>query len=251
MKDTFFIERKETNEEFPLINKAVTNLRLLALLAASLGIFLLYFLVEAKKIAFWPTSPVFNVFVTPNIFIILFFLSYKLCTLQSPFKLFKVPNWPDLKAGALLLALQIIYSTIVSNILTNLKLTTINSAGLQYEKAPHTLKIFSFIAIENFSSLMIEELISIFLFLIINALLRRHTKRSTAIGLSLVISSIIFSLLHFSAYSWHLSQMLLIIGAERLFMTGVYIRTKNIWISFINHYVVDMIAFIGIMLIHH
>lgn len=34
--------------------------------------------------------------------------------------------------------------------------------------------------------------------------------------------------------------MSLLIDGERLFLTGAYIRTKNIWTSFLMHYGFDM-----------
>lgn len=251
MNDLFFLERKETTEELPLSDNTVSNRRLIGLFLLTAGIFSLYLLVGIGKIHLFNSESLLTKLLVPNVLIFLFLLSYWLCTTYSPFKLFKIPRWADLKIGLLIFLSQVVYSLTMSSVLAALNLTAENRAALEYAKLPHTPKVFSILALDNFSNLMIEEIISIFFFLTINAILFRYLKRSTAIGLAWILSGVLFSLLHFDAYNWHLAQMFLIIGVERLFMTGVYIRTRNLWISFMLHYIFDMIIFLSVMLVQH
>lgn len=95
---------------------------------------------------------------------------------------------------------------------------------------------------------MLEEIFSIIIFIALFKLLSYKFSRETAIGIALVLSSIVFGLMHFQAYNWHLAQIILLIGRERLFLTGAYIRTKNIWTSFLMHYVFDMAIFLLVFL---
>ncbi|MGM0291250.1 CPBP family glutamic-type intramembrane protease [Enterococcus sp. AZ029] len=159
--------------------------------------------------------------------------------------MYKKWSFYDLKIGIVFLVLQLIYVTVISRLIPNM---SANETVNIYSKVPHTLKNFSLIAFTTIGNLMLEEIFSIIIFIALFKLLRYKFSRETAIGTALVLSSIVFGLMHFQAYNWHLAQMILLIGGERLFLTGAYIRTKNIWTSFLMHYVFDMAIFLLVFL---
>jgi membrane protease YdiL (CAAX protease family) len=81
-----------------------------------------------------------------------------------------------------------------------------------------------------------EELITILPLLVVLALLHRSgMRRAPAIAIAWVITSLAFGALHLSTYQWHFGQALLVIGAARFVLTGVYLLTRNIWASTIAH----------------
>ncbi|MGV0168688.1 CPBP family glutamic-type intramembrane protease [Furfurilactobacillus sp. WILCCON 0119] len=99
--------------------------------------------------------------------------------------------------------------------------------------------------INDLFSLFNEELFAIPVFIGFAVIFYQHLnmKRNTSIYLALFLSMIIFGLAHFEAYSWNLPQMLLIMGALRFFVTGSFIRTRNILIPYTIHFAFDTLFF--------
>lgn len=61
---------------------------------------------------------------------------------------------------------------------------------------------------------------------------------------ALLLSSIIFGLLHLPTYQWNWLQVIFVIGLGRVIETAAYVRTKSIWASFLVHYAFDTLAFL-------
>ncbi|WP_082620580.1 CPBP family glutamic-type intramembrane protease [Lentilactobacillus senioris] len=57
--------------------------------------------------------------------------------------------------------------------------------------------------------------------------------------------------MHFSTYDWHWAQMIILIGGSRIFYNGVYIRTKNLWVSYLCHFLWDTITLVIVIVLHH
>ncbi|MBY9085348.1 CPBP family intramembrane metalloprotease, partial [Paenibacillus sp. HN-1] len=90
-----------------------------------------------------------------------------------------------------------------------------------------------------------EELITILPFLVILALGVKKFKRSrkSAIILAWIAASIIFGAYHLQTYNWNIAQAILGIGIARVVLLYPYIKTKNIWTSFIVHLLNDWTLF--------
>ncbi|WP_162148158.1 CPBP family intramembrane glutamic endopeptidase [Listeria floridensis] len=68
-------------------------------------------------------------------------------------------------------------------------------------------------------------------------------SRKKAILVAWLLSSLLFGAMHLSTYNWNLLQSLMVIGVTRLFLTYAYLKTKNIWVSYIVHLLYDSILF--------
>ncbi|MGK0551876.1 CPBP family glutamic-type intramembrane protease [Enterococcus faecalis] len=234
MNELFFLEKKDETRDFPLTTIKISFQRLFSLFLFLCVYFVLYVVFQPSHL------PKFLVIIYSLFPLLVFFLAYQLFTKESPLNMYKRISLNDLKIGVAFFLLQIIYITIVSPIIG--KGATNEFVGI-LSKASPTLINYSLIALSEIGDLMIEEVFSIMLFIVLLKLLRQRLKRSTAIGLALVLSSLVFGLMHFEAYNWHLLQMIVLIGGERLFLTGAYIRTKNLWVPFLIHYIFDMLIF--------
>ena len=94
-----------------------------------------------------------------------------------------------------------------------------------------------------FIQLFGEEMFKISCFLVVLTFIyRRYGKRKTGIILGMFISSILFGILHYSAYG-NLLQVILVQGLGAG-MIGIYqyLRTKNILVSYASHVLLDLFA---------
>ncbi|WP_060626880.1 CPBP family intramembrane glutamic endopeptidase [Paenibacillus etheri] len=90
-----------------------------------------------------------------------------------------------------------------------------------------------------------EELITILPFLVILAFGVKKLKlsRKSAIILAWVVASIIFGAYHLPTYNWNIIQAIVGIGIARVVLLYPYLKTKNIWTSFIVHVMNDWTIF--------
>lgn len=94
-----------------------------------------------------------------------------------------------------------------------------------------------------------EELVTLLPFLVLlTALQRTALKPWVAMGVTWLATSLMFGALHLPTYGWNFAQALLVIGAARLVLTGVYVLTKNVWASTIAHIGNDWLLFTMAML---
>lgn len=239
MNNLFFLEKKDETRDFPLTNTSISDLRLVSLIFVLCAYFVFNILYVPSHL-----SLIFSI-IYSFLPIGIYFFIYYFFTKESPIKMYKKWSFYDLKIGIVFLVLQLIYVSVISRLVPNM---SANETVNIYSKVPHTLKNFSLISFTTIGNLMLEEIFSIIIFIALFKLLSYKFSRETAIGIALVLSSIVFGLMHFQAYNWHLAQMILLIGGERLFLTGAYIRTKNIWTSFLMHYIFDMAIFLLVFL---
>lgn len=239
MNNLFFLEKKDEIRNFPLTNTSISDLRFVSLIFVSCAYFVFNILYVPSHL-----SLIFSI-IYSFLPIVIYFFIYYFFTKESPIKMYKKWSFYDLKIGIVFLVLQLIYVSAISRLVPNM---SANETVNIYSKVPHTLKNFSLISFTTIGNLMLEEIFSIIIFIALFKLLSYKFSRENAIGIALVLSSIVFGLMHFQAYNWHLAQMILLIGGERLFLTGAYIRTKNIWTSFLMHYIFDMTIFLLVFL---
>jgi CAAX protease family protein len=143
----------------------------------------------------------------------------------------------DIKLIITILILGYIYTIAVSLILFNLNL------HIQTNPVIGELNSLIFWLIFPFQ-IFGEELIKIIPFLIFLFILHKVTgNRKLSILISATISLLIFGLLHLPVYK-NIISVLLLQGIGSAFSMFGYLKTKNIFVSFIAHFLFDLISFL-------
>jgi membrane protease YdiL (CAAX protease family) len=90
-----------------------------------------------------------------------------------------------------------------------------------------------------------EEVITILPFLaILYACTHRFGMgRKAGVIVALLVSAVVFGLLHLPTYDWNVVQCVVIIGSARLVLSLPWIMTKNIWVSTGAHIINDWVIF--------
>lgn len=73
-------------------------------------------------------------------------------------------------------------------------------------------------------------------------------ERGIALLLGLILSMIIFGLVHYTAYEGRILQILLIQGFGSVFEYYAYLKTKNVWVCFLVHVLRDFIPVVMALL---
>ena len=99
--------------------------------------------------------------------------------------------------------------------------------------------------ITMFFSLFGEELVKFFVFIILFAVLMKYSgNRKVSIVVATVLMLVYFGLSHIPAYSGKVLQVLLIQGFGSIFTVFAYLKTKNIFVSYMIHFIIDFISVI-------
>ncbi len=93
-----------------------------------------------------------------------------------------------------------------------------------------------------------EELLTFVILFIVTGLLAQSYSYKKALTIGVIVSTLVFSLLHLPSYDWNLIQVLLIIGAIRIPFTLASLRSNSLWEGFAVHYVYDTLIFVVILL---
>ncbi|MDL2253874.1 CPBP family intramembrane metalloprotease [Ruminococcaceae bacterium OttesenSCG-928-I18] len=120
------------------------------------------------------------------------------------------------------------------------------SANPQAVASHSGVPAFLFSLFQDLFQLMGEEFLAILPFLAILQLGYTVFKwsRKTSIVVATIASCVLFGLLHLPTYNWNWMQCIFAIGLARLPFTLGYIATKNIFVSFLIHYLFDSLIFI-------
>ena len=87
-----------------------------------------------------------------------------------------------------------------------------------------------------------EEFFKIFMLLILMYVLYKLTgNRNASLAIGLFGSMAIFGLAHYNAYEGRILQILLIQGLGSIFEYYGYLKTKNVWVSYLIHIIRDLI----------
>lgn len=106
-----------------------------------------------------------------------------------------------------------------------------------------------FLIISPLIQLIGEEFLKIFMLLIVMYVIYKSTKnRGLSISLGVILTLLIFGLIHYEAYSGRILQILLLQGLGSIFDLYAYMKTKNVVVSYIVHVIVDYIPFTLAML---
>lgn len=93
-----------------------------------------------------------------------------------------------------------------------------------------------------------EEFFKILLLILLMYVIYRFTQnRTVALYVGLVISMVIFGMLHYAAYDHRILQIIFITGFGSFFEYYAYLKTKNVFVSFIIHALRDSIPLLGAM----
>ena len=131
-----------------------------------------------------------------------------------------------------------VYSIIIVSIISLAGTPTASNAALESS--------MDFIFwINVFIQIMGEELFKLSLFLLMMFIIYKLTKnRKMSIVLSVLVTLLIFGLMHHTAYADSWLQIILVIGLGSVFYLYAYLKTKNIWTSYIVHLIIDLIVFV-------
>lgn len=157
---------------------------------------------------------------------------------------FKKISLKDIKLIILLLIGMYIYSIVMGAILV--RLTGSIAGHSEMNTVPSLIFVISMI-IQIFG----EEFFKIFLLLILMYLVYRFTNNyKSSIIIGLIGSMVIFGLCHYMAYNGMILQILLLQGFGSIFEYFAYIKTKNIWVSYLLHLLRDILPVFLIYLTH-
>lgn len=160
-------------------------------------------------------------------------------------QLFKPIQKKDIKT-VLIYILFVIFFNIISGILVNL----LGGGNGDYALGDITIHSqngwYAFILnnLESIPQLFGEELLALLPLLAIYAgLINLNVSKKVATGIALIVSSAIFGLVHLPAYQWDFVQVIIGLGLVRIPISWLFIKTKNIWLTFLVHYFYDFILF--------
>ena len=157
---------------------------------------------------------------------------------------FKKISLKDIKLIILLLIGMYIYSIVMGAILV--RLTGSIAGHSEMNTVPSLIFVISMI-IQIFG----EEFFKIFLLLILMYLVYRFTNNyKSSIIIGLIGSMVIFGLCHYRAYNGMILQILLLQGFGSIFEYFAYIKTKNLWVSYLLHLLRDILPVFLIYLTH-
>ena len=101
-----------------------------------------------------------------------------------------------------------------------------------------------FLIISDVIQLIGEEFLKIFVLLFVLYLVYKLTgNRGIALGVGIIISLLVFGLMHVGSYDSKILQIILIQGLGSIFCLYPYLKTKNVVVSYLLHLLVDFTSF--------
>lgn len=250
MSNRFFIERKEDTSDFPFYNNQPRKIS-----TAQWGIILAIFFIGFLLSSFWVPNINKN-----NVLLVLALISsmklifgvggLAIFAGKDTFTLFKKIRAKDYFYLFLLLIVDLIYAFASSGIVGLFTKTASNPAGVSHTEGSEALAHFLLNMISNIPNLLGEEFMALLPFLAILYFFYQRVgwSRNKSIAIALLLSSLIFGLLHLPTYQWNWAQVIFVVGLGRVMGTAAYIRTKSIWGSFLIHYLFDTLTFLLVFL---
>ena len=150
---------------------------------------------------------------------------------------FKKPKLRNIKTIILCYILYNIYTIIMSIILKNTGYSVASNVNTGL-----TINFMFYLSIAI--QLIGEEFFKIFILLIIMYVVYRFTNnRNLALYIGIIATLLAFGLIHYSAYSGRILQILLIQGLGSIFNLYAYMKTKNFVVSYAVHILIDFTGF--------
>lgn len=154
---------------------------------------------------------------------------------------FRMPNSNDIPLIILCALLYYLYSIIMLYIL--------HGAGVGTNSNVITRHIDIILYLCLIIQILGEELFKIILMLTVMFLVYSFTsKRKISMICGLVISLLMFGLIHYNSYNGALAQMIFVIGFGSVFYTYPYLKTKNVIVAYLSHILIDVIVLAGVIL---
>ena len=150
--------------------------------------------------------------------------------------IFRVPQVKDIKIIILGLIATMILSAIINFILTGGIANTATDAAMN--DSPTVLLIGLVI------QLIGEELLKLIPLMLVVAFTYKSLGRKTAIIVGIVISQLLFALVHIPAYGFDLRFLILALGVGSCVLPISYILTKNVAVSYFIHLIEDLIGLV-------
>lgn len=157
--------------------------------------------------------------------------------------LFKKPKLNDIKVIVICYIIYTIFSIAMAYLFIRLGLNAVANTT-EIANQSDALSIILMII-----QLLGEELFKFTVFILPMALTFKLTQnRKTSMIIGIIVSSIIFGLVHLGAYNGNILQCLAIIGLGNVISTYPYYKSKNIANTYILHLMIDLIPTLLIIL---
>lgn len=86
-----------------------------------------------------------------------------------------------------------------------------------------------------------EELLKFIAFVIVMTYAYKRVNRKNSIIIALIVSQLLYALFHIPAYGLNIAHLLLSIGLVSSVLPVIYLRTKNITVTYLTHLIIDLI----------
>ncbi|TYC49620.1 CPBP family intramembrane metalloprotease [Weissella muntiaci] len=239
-------EKKNDDRGLPFIDYGDMSIRsAISMITVAIVVFISYIYISAHP---QPLTDIFGKSELSLVFILIISTLIPLAIMLYSFYYFSNKNlrqyfqgnpFKEWKAFVAFFLMNAAYG-ILSSQFVSLFARTVENKGISNGMNLHMYLIS---VIEDVFSLATEELYAIPLFFAFAVILSKYFKwsRNVIIYVALLISAVLFGLAHFETYSWNLTQMIFVVGLSRFFITGAYIRTKNMWVAYAIHFMTDFI----------
>lgn len=94
-----------------------------------------------------------------------------------------------------------------------------------------------------------EELLKFIAFVITMSYAYKKYNRRNSIIIALIISQLLYAVFHIPAYGLNIPHLLLSIGLVSSVLPVIYLRTKNITVTYITHLLIDLIPTLLVLMI--
>lgn len=238
MSDYFLIERKDT--DLPFYNGKPKKISFKAWIGILL--FMIFGFIYLSSVYLPSLSQELNQWISVLVLPLSSIIGLLIFTKRSWREIFRKPKSSDILIIIVFVVLTFFVANIVSNIAEQYVKLEENPSAITQD-TDNTIGLFFKMRGRDLFQLFGEEFLAILPFLALMQLFYRKCSRKFSLFLALLFSSIFFGLLHLPTYNWNLVQAMLLISTVRIFISLPYIITRNIWVSFLVHYIYDTIIF--------
>lgn len=184
-----------------------------------------------------------------TVFLIIQIVGAQLATGKKWHQLF---HWPHPKEWIWALGFLIVtyIVSVMSGIISQKLFGSVSSnaaAGLTLS-TPHVWQIFLYQRFSSAIQIMGEEFLAIMPFLAIIQGANK-AKLPKPVWWGNLGSALIFALLHLSTYDYNLGYVILGLAFTRVVLNWAFIKTHNMWISFLVHFLFDTVAFLLLVIV--
>lgn len=151
----------------------------------------------------------------------------------------------DSKTLFIYLVLTVLVGVLASQFISLIGFETTSNPETITQTDTNKISQFLFLSFNNIFQLLGEEFLAIlpFLGILQFAVQKLNWTKKKAVLFALFLSSLIFGLFHLPTYQWNWAECILVVGSSRVLMTASYVKTKNIWVSYLVHFIYDALLF--------